>query len=900
MGSIRNRRKKITTLLTDVNSRIRNVELRSTSQEAATTNEETDENFVTPGSYLSTIAPSTWKKVIAGYYYSKQVTGLQNDRVELFLNVDAGLEVDEFLEVSGINSPVEVSKKRKVLGTGQVVGDYRNNKPWFSAIPAGATHALLYSVGAEPGFSESRNLKTKFAISSFSATTTIATIVFSEVHNFNVGNVIDVSELGGNMAGIDGLFFVDTVPSTTSITYKFSKPIRNPIASTPATANKFVYATVHEYVELGDSWINTSTDPDSLFIWDGIRWIAATDPNAVQKDDLQPKPPTNLEVESVAYPNETGFSRASATFSWTAPTENIDDSELTDLAGYDIQWSGETITGADGGKWASAGGYAFVETSIDIPDLPSGQEVRFRVRAIDTGGLKSEFAGITKLMGVRSDVLLAPSPPIADTRLGTVTIRWNGLQQNGSVPPLFLDYIEVHVASGSNFTPGTNTLVGKIDKTGGDFFVITDLPYNAVRFVRLVFVDQDGKKGSPSTQVQITVKPLVDTDIIGQIINGAKLVPGSVTASESIIGGTITGNLIQALTIRTGNLEANIITADKINAGAITAVAISAGAITAAKISAGAITADKISAGAITADKISAGAVTADTIAANSITATNGKIQSLDAGVITAGTLTGRTVQTSSSGKRVRMSASSNAFEILNSVGTVTGRVQTYNTNNNQIVVEAADGVTGFTAAGQFIGMATNVGSLVISSDFSGLRVSNMQVRILSVGNGAGGSSTYNIVQARNGPNTGLPDGLLTRIQLSGTGIRNVNVGGSGLLTTNTSDERLKQNIEPLSLGLDVIEKLEPKKFAFKDDPEIVEYGLIAQEVRSVLETLGITDNTNFVFEDESEEKIARLPEGETGPVLGVEYMKLIPILINSVKELQDRVKTLEKERDNT
>jgi hypothetical protein len=175
-----------------------------------------------------------------------------------------------------------------------------------------------------------------------------------------------------------------------------------------------------------------------------------------------------------------------------------------------------------------------------------------------------------------------------------------------------------------------------------------------------------------------------------------------------------------------------------------------------------------------------------------------------------------------------------------------------------------------------------------------------MQTRIRSVGNGNGGSNTYNIVQARNGPNSGLPDGTLTRIQLSGTGIRNVNVGGSGILTTSTSDERLKQNIEPLILGLDVIEKLEPKKFAFKDDPEIVEYGLIAQEVRGVLETLGITDNTNFVFEDESEEKIARLPEGETGPVLGVEYMKLIPILINSVKELQDRVKTLEKERDNT
>ena len=889
MGSIRNRRKKITTLLTDVNSRIRNVELRSTSQEAATTNEETDENFVTPGSYLSSVAPSTWKKVIAGYYYSKQVTGFQNDRVELFLNVDAGLEIDEFLEVSGINSPVEVSKKRKVLGTGQVVGEYRNNRPWFSPIPAGATHALLYSVGAEPGFSESRNLKTKFAISSFSATTTVATIVFSEVHNFNVGNVIDISELGGNMAGIDGLFFVDTVPSTTSITYKFSKSINAPIASTPATPNKFVYATVHEYVELGDSWINTSTDPDSLFIWDGIRWIAASDPSSVKKDDLEPKPPTNLEVESVAYPNETGFSRASATFSWSAPTQNIDDSELTDLAGYDIQWSGETITGADGGKWASAGGYAFVETSIDIPDLPSGQEVRFRVRAIDTGGLKSEFAGITKLMGSRSDVLLAPSPPIADTRLGTVTIRWDGLQQNGSVPPLFLDYIEVHVASGSNFTPSTSTLVGKIDKTGGDFFVITDLPYNAVRFVRLVFVDQDGKRGSPSTQVQITVKPLVDTDIIGQIINGAKLVPGSVTASESIIGGTITGNLIQALTIRTGNLEANIITADKINAGAITAVAIRANAITADKIAADAITANKISAGAISADKIAAntitagqiaaGAITASELAANSITATNGKIESINASVISAGTITGRVFQTSSSGKRVTLGTAEDNIVFHDADGVNVGRIQ----GVVGVGLQLASGATG---GGSRIALATTTWRIGGGTTGGELVYQNFRNRFEFQGSGAAlrvdslASTTNRVLYANS-------SGDIRFGQVANTTF------------TSTSDRRVKSNIEKSELGLNMISSLKPVKFNLEIkgfEGRNRQYGLIAQDILETLDELGVNEPTDIVQED-LEHSHDQIPKGQ--PALNVDYIQFIPILIRSVQELSAKVESLETELRN-
>jgi hypothetical protein len=874
LGSIRNRRKKLTTLLTDVNSRIRNVELRSTSQQAATTNEETDENFVTPGSYLSSIAPSTWKKVIAGYYYSKQVTGFENDRVELFLNVDSGLEIDEFLEVSGINAPVEVSYKRKVLGTGEVVGEYRNNRAWFSPIPAGATHALLYSVGAEPGFSESRNLKTKFAISSFSATTTVATIVFSEVHNFNVGNVIDISELGGNMAGIDGLFFVDTVPSTTSITYKFSKAINAPIASTPATPNKFVYATVHEYVELGDSWINTSTDPDSLFIWDGIRWIAASDPSSVKKDDLQPKPPTNLNVETVAYPNETGFSRASATFSWSAPTQNIDDSELTDLAGYDIQWSGSTITGADGGKWASAGGYAFVETSIDIPDLPSGQDVRFRVRAIDTGGLKSEFEGITKLMGVRSDVLLAPTAPIADTRLGTVTVRWDGLQQGGSVPPNFLDYIEVHVASGSNFTPSTSTLVGKIDKTGKDFFVITDLPYNAVRFVRLVFVDQDGKRGAPSLQVQITVKPLVDTDIIGKILDGANIVDGSITASDAIIGRTITGGLIQALTIEAGSLKANSITADQIAAGAITAVAIRANAITAEKISAGAITADKIQANSITADQIAAGAITASEIAANSITATNGKIESLSAGVITSGTLIGRSVIAGvTNGKRITLNASSGRIDLFD------------DSNTSQGYIEGRSGSTG----GLALIPRGSASTLVLGGGYWSIGGSGNESIF---GNSLG---TMTIKGRLKLPSYNVAFNFSNRFLI-------INSSDSVIAqSTLSSDYRLKTDTKNASdVGLDFINQLRPVRFKWKGPngtsaPKTT-YGLIAQEVKAVLDSNNIADSYLVDAVDKSSYSGIDLGVADDSDVLGIDYFQLIPALIQSSQELSQKVDRLEAE----
>ena len=895
MASIRSRRKKLTTLLTDVNTRLKGVELRSIGQQAASAASlETDENLVTPGSYLSNIAPATWKRVLGGWYYPKRVTGLANDRVELFLNVDAGLEVDETLEVSGINSPIEVSKKRKVLGVGQVVGDYRNNRPWYKPIPAGATHAVLYSLGAETD-GVARALYTKAPIASFSATTTVATIVFSEPHNFNENDVVNVTDLGGNMAGIDGLFYVETVPSATSITYNFDVPLNAPIASTPATPNKFVFATVHEFVNLGDSWINTETDPDSLFIWNGIRWIAASDPSSVKKDDIDPGPPTNLQVSTIAYPNNGGATEASATFSWTAPTVNADGSELTDLGGYDVEWSGDGITGANGEKWLRGGGYAFVETSLDISGLPPGQTIQFRVRTIDTGGRKSVYASTSKLMGVRSDVLLSPSPPQATTRLGTVTVRWNGLQSNGSVPPNYLDYLEVHVGTTSSFTVSTATLAGRIDKSGSDFFVITDLPYNQPRYIRLVFVDKDDKRSLPSNPpVLVTTKPLVDVDIIGKILSGANIVPGSITASESIIGNTITGNLIQALTIEAGSIKANSLTADQIEVGALTAVTIRANAITAEKIIANAITADKIRANAITADKIEANAITAVKIAANSITATNGKIESLNAGVITAGTLTGRTVRTASSGRRVEISSDP----------------------ENRIYF--------YTGAGLPVGQLSTIGSDLVLNRYSGANAGGLAI----------GSAGIEIFSGNQGPNAygagtfvGAANSL-KRVTIGCTGSlarsglyldfpikgfsgsdRYMIISSSGEvkyvsnLPGILSDSRLKNLISDEPLGINLISKLNPVSFNWKpetgmSDLGTKQFGLIAQEVEASLAELGISDGDHTIvnrYGDDSYVDVAGTPEDST-QMRNINYMGLVPILIKSTQELLARIETLESE----
>jgi hypothetical protein len=109
------------------------------------------------------------------------------------------------------------------------------------------------------------------------------------------------------------------------------------------------------------------------------------------------------------------------------------------------------------------------------------------------------------------------------------------------------------------------------------------------------------------------------------------------------------------------------------------------------------------------------------------------------------------------------------------------------------------------------------------------------------------------------------------------------------------SDERVKQDIEDLSVGLNLIEKLNPKEYSYTSAPDVLEYGLVAQDLDAALSDLGISKNLNLVTQDSSPEALEKLPEGESGPVLGIFYGKLIPVLINSIKELSIRLEALEK-----
>jgi len=96
--------------------------------------------------------------------------------------------------------------------------------------------------------------------------------------------------------------------------------------------------------------------------------------------------------------------------------------------------------------------------------------------------------------------------------------------------------------------------------------------------------------------------------------------------------------------------------------------------------------------------------------------------------------------------------------------------------------------------------------------------------------------------------------------------------------TTVASDEKLKTNIAETKYGLDHILRLEPKEFDWKEKLNgRHDIGFIAQEVQEVVPEL------------------VKEVEGLNGEEshLSVDYTKVVPILVNAIKELKEEINEL-------
>ena len=106
------------------------------------------------------------------------------------------------------------------------------------------------------------------------------------------------------------------------------------------------------------------------------------------------------------------------------------------------------------------------------------------------------------------------------------------------------------------------------------------------------------------------------------------------------------------------------------------------------------------------------------------------------------------------------------------------------------------------------------------------------------------------------------------------------------------SDERLKKNIEDLSLGLDFVRLLQPKKFDWKkSETPRKKFGAIAQDVQAIISELSDDEDSLVSVIDYHENT-----EEENGQKLKfLDSTQIMWVLFNAVKQLDAKVQELEE-----
>jgi len=116
--------------------------------------------------------------------------------------------------------------------------------------------------------------------------------------------------------------------------------------------------------------------------------------------------------------------------------------------------------------------------------------------------------------------------------------------------------------------------------------------------------------------------------------------------------------------------------------------------------------------------------------------------------------------------------------------------------------------------------------------------------------------------------------------------------------TIATSDANYKKNINQIQNGLDIVNKLNPVSFEWKEHPihnfnKGVDVGFLAQDVKKVLKDENYLDNVvkknDCTYTNSTNDEIKE-------EFLGLSDSKLIPILTSAIKELSNKVNTLENE----
>jgi hypothetical protein len=242
------------------------------------------------------------------------------------------------------------------------------------------------------------------------------------------------------------------------------------------------------------------------------------DPDDNENERITPRAPASVSVSSGAVTKNNGSVVAAATVAWPKVYYNKDASVFDDFGFYAVQMQ---FPNRRADEWS---GSVQVHDNDNDPlvayfqDLPPGERVKFRVRAADFHGNKSEWTE-SAVHTLATDATPPPGPgkPTAEVLIGGVRIGWNGLGQFGEPMPVDFAHCIVHMStSGPGFDVSDDTKAATLRTRG--FVTIAPLDTTLTYYFRLQTVDRNGNVSLPSPTIEAKPRRVISADLAEKII----------------------------------------------------------------------------------------------------------------------------------------------------------------------------------------------------------------------------------------------------------------------------------------------------------------------------------------------------------------------------------------------
>lgn len=225
------------------------------------------------------------------------------------------------------------------------------------------------------------------------------------------------------------------------------------------------------------------------------------------RDHRVPKAPLGLVVQTDAYIGSDGYAHGLATAMWSAVTEATNNTAI-EISNYAVEWRRHV----DGSPWHSAG--TTDKTQLGFGGLDCGTQIEVRVRAVPTYSDKLGDWSAVVVATVESDTTpcSVPSKPTVSSKLGVVTVHWDGKTAAGAQMEPDFDHIEV----GEGANAAGMTVISATQAGQGDY-LITGLTAGSQHSYALRSVDHAGNRSDWSAIASVTVASAVSPEEVKQI-----------------------------------------------------------------------------------------------------------------------------------------------------------------------------------------------------------------------------------------------------------------------------------------------------------------------------------------------------------------------------------------------